>query len=78
MDKKADVEICLSGEKDKSPSIPTMSNQSHLKYWSLLVLVIQNASLILTIRYSRTLPGDLYLSSTAVVFAEVAFYLLFI
>lgn len=42
-----------------------------LKYVSLLTLTIQNASLILTIRYSRTLPGDMYIASTAVVFAEV-------
>ena len=44
-----------------------------LKYCSLGVLVLQNAGLILTIRYSRTLHGDMYISSTAVVFAEVSF-----
>ena len=43
----------------------------NLKYVSLLTLTVQNASLILTIRYSRTLPGDMYIASTAVVFAEV-------
>lgn len=44
---------------------------ANLKYGSLIILVIQNAGLILTIRYSRTLPGDMYISSTAVVFAEL-------
>ena len=43
---------------------------SRNKYWSLAILVVQNASLILTIRYSRTQHGDMYISSTAVVFAE--------
>ena len=43
----------------------------NLKYVSLFTLTIQNASLILTIRYSRTLPGDMYIASTAVVFAEI-------
>ena len=42
-----------------------------LKYVSLVTLTVQNASLILTIRYSRTLPGDLYIATTAVVFAEI-------
>lgn len=43
----------------------------NLKYVSLFTLTIQNASLILTIRYSRTLPGDMYITTTAVVFAEI-------
>ncbi|XP_066566155.1 UDP-galactose translocator [Amia ocellicauda] len=42
-----------------------------LKYISLAILVVQNASLILSIRYVRTLPGDRFLSTTAVVLAEV-------
>ncbi|XP_073455897.1 UDP-galactose translocator isoform X2 [Aquarana catesbeiana] len=42
-----------------------------LKYLSLAVLVVQNASLILSIRYARTLPGDRFFSTTAVVMAEV-------
>ncbi|XP_031571782.1 uncharacterized protein LOC116305920 [Actinia tenebrosa] len=41
-----------------------------IKYLSLVVLTLQNASLILTIRYTRTLPGDMYITSTAVVMAE--------
>ncbi|XP_064359488.1 uncharacterized protein LOC135325402 [Dromaius novaehollandiae] len=42
-----------------------------LKYASLAVLVVQNASLILSIRYVRTLPGERFLATTAVVMAEV-------
>lgn len=42
-----------------------------MKYISLTVLVIQNASLILSIRYVRTLPGDRFFTTSAVVMAEV-------
>lgn len=35
------------------------------------MLVVQNASLILSIRYARTLPGDRFFATTAVVMAEV-------
>lgn len=46
---------------------------SRLKYLSLGVLVCQTTSLVLTMRYSRTLQGDgpRYLASSAVVVAEV-------
>ncbi|EDO43895.1 predicted protein, partial [Nematostella vectensis] len=42
-----------------------------IKYLSLAILAIQNASLILTIRYSRTIPGELYIASTVVAITEV-------
>ncbi|XP_007422278.1 UDP-galactose translocator [Python bivittatus] len=42
-----------------------------LKYISLAVLVVQNASLILSIRYVRTLPGNRFFATTAVVMAEI-------
>uniref|UniRef100_A0A8C9SUI5 Solute carrier family 35 member 2 n=1 Tax=Scleropages formosus TaxID=113540 RepID=A0A8C9SUI5_SCLFO len=42
-----------------------------LKYFSLAILVVQNASLILSIRYVRTLPGDRFFATSAVVMAEV-------
>lgn len=42
-----------------------------LKYISLAVLVVQNASLILSIRYVRTLPGDRFFTTSAVIMAEV-------
>ncbi|ETN37289.1 uncharacterized protein HMPREF1541_08280 [Cyphellophora europaea CBS 101466] len=41
------------------------------RYLSLVVLVIQNSALVLTMRYSRILPGPQYLSSTAVVMSEL-------
>lgn len=46
---------------------------SRLKYLSLSVLVFQTTSLVLTMRYSRTLQseGPRYLASSAVVVAEV-------
>ncbi|XP_064284194.1 UDP-N-acetylglucosamine transporter isoform X1 [Passer domesticus] len=46
---------------------------AHLKYLSLGILVFQTTSLVLTMRYSRTLKeeGPRYLSSTAVVIAEL-------
>ena len=41
-----------------------------MKYIALFLLVIQNASLILMMRYARTRPGDKFASSTAVVVSE--------
>ena len=41
-----------------------------MKSMSLIILTLQNASLILTIRYSRTIDGPLYFATTAVVMAE--------
>ncbi|XP_050412815.2 UDP-galactose translocator, partial [Patella vulgata] len=42
-----------------------------LKYVSLLVLTLQNAALILVMRYTRTRTGDMFVSSTAVVMSEM-------
>lgn len=49
------------------------SHSWRLKYVSLGVLVLQTTSLVLTMRYSRTLKedGPRYLASSAVVAAEV-------
>lgn len=41
------------------------------KYLSLVVLVLQNTALVLTLRYSRTVEGEIYLASTAVVLTEL-------
>ncbi|XP_064848337.1 UDP-N-acetylglucosamine transporter-like isoform X2 [Oncorhynchus masou masou] len=57
-----------------SMSLPLVSpSQSRLKYMSLGVLVLQTTSLVLTMRYSRTLQGEgpHYLASSAVVLAEL-------
>ncbi|XP_001991654.2 UDP-galactose translocator [Drosophila grimshawi] len=45
-------------------------NANTLKYVSLLTLTLQNAILGLSMRYARTRPGDIFLSSTAVLMAE--------
>ena len=42
-----------------------------LKHLSLVVLVAQNTALVLTMRYSRTIEGPKYLTSTAVTIAEL-------
>ena len=47
----------------------------NLKYISLLVLVVQNTSMVLVMRYSRTMEGPRYLSSTAVVLCETTKFL---
>lgn len=46
-------------------------NNNTLKYVSLITLTLQNAVLGLSMRYSRTRPGDIFLSSTAVLMSEV-------
>ncbi|KAM8830747.1 UDP-galactose translocator isoform 1-T1 [Synchiropus picturatus] len=56
-------------EKATSPSQRDVNRR--LKYISLAVLVVQNASLILNIRYVRTLPGDHFYATSAVVMAEL-------
>ena len=48
----------------------TSTEGNTLKYASLLVLTIQNAVLILSMRYSRTLSGDMFITTTAVVLSE--------
>ncbi|XP_042353555.1 solute carrier family 35 member A3b [Plectropomus leopardus] len=54
-------------------SFVSSPQSSRLKYLSLGVLVVQTTSLVLTMRYSRTLKedGPRYLASSAVVSAEV-------
>ncbi|CAB1325880.1 unnamed protein product [Coregonus sp. 'balchen'] len=54
-------------------SPPASQSQSRVKYVSLGVLVLQTTSLVLTMRYSRTLQGEgpRYLASSAVVSAEM-------
>ncbi|XP_071818264.1 UDP-N-acetylglucosamine transporter-like isoform X1 [Apostichopus japonicus] len=42
----------------------------NIKYISLVLLVLQNASLILTMRYTRTQAGKLYFSTTTVIVTE--------
>jgi len=42
-----------------------------IRWVSLVVLVVQNASLVLVMRYARTRPGNMFISTTAVVMAEL-------
>ncbi|XP_051769815.1 solute carrier family 35 member A3b isoform X2 [Ctenopharyngodon idella] len=62
--------VSVSIEASSMSMSPT---SSQLKYVSLGVLVLQTTSLVLTMRYSRTLhsEGPRYLASSAVVCAEV-------
>ncbi|KAM4571715.1 UDP-galactose translocator isoform 1-T1 [Fundulus diaphanus] len=63
-----------AGSSTGTGEVPTRSQTEanrKLKYISLAVLVVQNASLILSIRYVRTLPGDRFFTTSAVVMAEV-------
>eukprot|EP01137_Pigoraptor_chileana_P011603 Opistho-2@62723 len=53
------------------PTVNLLGMAVPIKYLSLLVLVVQNTSLVLLMRYSRTVDGPMYISSTAVVMAEV-------
>lgn len=56
---------------EKASSRGQSEGNRRLKYISLAVLVVQNASLILSIRYVRTLPGDRFFATSAVVMAEI-------
>ncbi|XP_028265474.1 UDP-galactose translocator isoform X2 [Parambassis ranga] len=58
-------------EEERGASRSQSEANKRLKYISLAVLVVQNASLILSIRYVRTLPGDRFFTTSAVVMAEV-------
>ena len=49
----------------------TKAHQVNMKYISLLILVMQNSSLVLLLRYSRTVSGQPYITSTAVFLTEV-------
>ncbi|XP_054645803.1 UDP-galactose translocator isoform X2 [Dunckerocampus dactyliophorus] len=59
----------VAEDKTKTQGHSEINNR--LKYISLTVLVVQNASLILSIRYVRTLPGERFFTTSAVVMAEV-------
>ncbi|XP_056277604.1 solute carrier family 35 member A3b isoform X1 [Pseudoliparis swirei] len=65
----------LSADSGTESSMMLLSSPHsfRLKYLSLGVLVLQTTSLVLTMRYSRTLKedGPLYLASSAVVSAEL-------
>lgn len=49
----------------------SITTGNHLKWICLVVLIIQNASTILLLRYVRTTPGDKFFSTTAIVCQEI-------
>ncbi|KAI8927181.1 nucleotide-sugar transporter-domain-containing protein [Entophlyctis helioformis] len=54
-----------------SPSVEPALFGVPLKWVSLATLVIQNSALVLVMRYARTVPGDRFIPSTAVVMSEL-------
>ncbi|XP_037828932.1 solute carrier family 35 member A3b isoform X2 [Kryptolebias marmoratus] len=72
MRQKNEESVFSDLKRDETEST-TMVLSSQLKYVSLGVLVLQTTSLVLTMRYSRTLKedGPRYLASSAVVSTEV-------
>ncbi|CAF1027943.1 unnamed protein product [Rotaria sp. Silwood1] len=48
-----------------------MSKKDNRKWISLIALVLQTTSLVLLLRYSKTIKTEQYLSSTAIVTAEI-------
>jgi Nucleotide-sugar transporter len=54
-----------------SPSAKVNAYASFYKIGSLATLTFQNVFIILLIRYTKTLPGDVFISSTVVVLMEV-------
>ncbi|KAM8934386.1 LOW QUALITY PROTEIN: GRIP1-associated protein 1 [Pelodytes ibericus] len=64
-----DLKRQLHLERKRADKLQERRGNRRLKYLSLAVLVVQNV-LILSIRYARTLPGERFFSTTAVVMAE--------
>ena len=63
--------------QDTTSSNKQTVDRSHniKRYASLVLLVIQNAVLVLISRYSRTMPGDRYFATTAVICQEILKFL---
>uniref|UniRef100_UPI00398F06C0 UDP-galactose translocator n=1 Tax=Pristiophorus japonicus TaxID=55135 RepID=UPI00398F06C0 len=66
----------VAAEKERTagggePESRSLSVNEKVKYASLIVLVLQNASVILCIRYVRTTPGNKFFSTSAVVMVEL-------
>jgi len=69
--------VSRSSKMSSSSVIPTHEPKesskkmdSWLRYGTLIILVLQTASTVLLLRYSRTRPGRTYLASTAVMLNE--------
>ncbi|XP_059143168.1 UDP-N-acetylglucosamine transporter-like [Physella acuta] len=68
-----DIQIITNGnEEDLELEQPVpLDASTYLKYISLVLLTVQNALLILVMRYVRTREGEMFLSSSAVIMAEI-------
>ncbi|XP_074644968.1 UDP-galactose translocator-like isoform X2 [Tubulanus polymorphus] len=71
---KDSIRSSSSGKSDRNSQmefkLPTAGSAQLLKYVSLVLLTLQNAALILLMRYVRTRTGDMFKSSTAVIMSE--------
>ncbi|XP_062891482.1 UDP-galactose translocator [Mobula hypostoma] len=67
----AAAEESNNAQRTEETPAPKSTANDRLKYTCLVVLVIQNASVILCIRYVRTVPGDRFFTTSAVVAVEV-------
>lgn len=52
-------------------SVLVLKTPEFLKYVSLVLLTLQNALLILIMRYVRTRKGDMFFATSAVVWSEL-------
>eukprot|EP00300_Choanocystis_sp_HF-7_P037253 c53305_g1_i1.p1 GENE.c53305_g1_i1~~c53305_g1_i1.p1 ORF type:complete len:357 (+),score=61.32 c53305_g1_i1:32-1072(+) len=59
-----------TNENETEPSSHALQDKL-TKYGSLVTLVLQNTALVLMMRYSRTVEGDKYITSTAVATMEI-------
>lgn len=60
----------LTSDANMDKMVP-QGTKPNLKYISLVLLTLQNALLILVMRYVRTRAGDMFLSTSAVVMSEM-------
>lgn len=64
---------CLLTDSSSEPSTDDTGQcmtGTMLKHLSLVLLTLQNALLILVMRYTRTRKGDMYFATTAVILSE--------
>eukprot|EP01120_Amphizonella_sp_Union-15-10_P013524 TRINITY_DN6279_c0_g1_i1.p1 TRINITY_DN6279_c0_g1~~TRINITY_DN6279_c0_g1_i1.p1 ORF type:complete len:354 (-),score=34.41 TRINITY_DN6279_c0_g1_i1:203-1264(-) len=71
MNKLSDKKKTFQPTRFFSFTTSKMQSQKTLSFISLFALVVQNTLLVLLMRHSRTIDGEKYLASTAVLLAEV-------
>ena len=74
VEKASEVDLMIPKEQEATPtavedSTPDASKSETMfgmpmKYLALAMLVLQNCGNVLVLRYTRTLPGTMFLSST--------------